>query len=284
MTSTPSFTAVILRLLIIQGVSLAIRITRLEVPASLAVGEGGWLVCEWADEGDHVYSLKWYFGIYEFYRWTPLETPSVRIFPVPYFDVDPQQSHRGRVLIHNLTEAAGGNYRCEVSGEAPVFKTSSDSALLIVVDLPDEQPRIIEDGVGPCRLQQLITVSCTSHGARPAPNLTFYINDESVDPTWDSRELVFVNETSGLETAVKSLQFPLRLTMVQLDGLQVKCVASIPEMYWLSSETTLSVELPHNYSHLFGSQGSVSYSSSQKTATHTPLLSTLVFLASRLLW
>ncbi|XP_071542507.1 uncharacterized protein [Panulirus ornatus] len=95
-----------------------------------------------------------------------------------------------------------------------------------------------------------------SHGSRPAPNLTVYINDESVDPDWDSRELVFVNETSGLETAVKSLQFPLRVTMVQLDGLQVKCVASIPEIYWLSSETTLSVELHHNYSHPIVSQGS----------------------------
>ncbi|XP_071524158.1 uncharacterized protein [Panulirus ornatus] len=122
--------------------------------------------------------------------------------------------------------------------------TTSDSAPLTAVDLPDAEPRIIEDGFGAYRLQQLITVNCTSHGARPAPNLTFYINNESVDPTWEIWEMVFVNETSGLETAVKSLQFVLRLTMVQLDAVQVKCVTSITEMYWQSSEMTLSVELP----------------------------------------
>lgn len=113
--------------------SRAIKITRLEVPTPLAVGEGGWLECEWVDEGDHVYALKWYLGIDEFYRWTPLETPQVKTFPTQHFIVDTQESNRGRVRIHNVTVDAGGNYRCEVSGEAPVFKTSFDSAFMTVV-------------------------------------------------------------------------------------------------------------------------------------------------------
>nr|XP_027222441.1 uncharacterized protein LOC113814588 [Penaeus vannamei] len=52
-----------------------ITITRVSVPTPLAVGEGGVLECEWTYDGDHVYTLKWYQGIREFYRWTPQETP-----------------------------------------------------------------------------------------------------------------------------------------------------------------------------------------------------------------
>ena len=119
--------------LIPTGVTWGIKITSLEVPTPLAVGEGGWLICEWEDEGDHVYALKWYVGGEEFYRWTPLETPAVKTFPLPHFEVDSQESRQGRVRVRNVTVTAGGKYRCEISGEAPKFKTSFATADMIVV-------------------------------------------------------------------------------------------------------------------------------------------------------
>ena len=112
---------------------MGIKITNLEVPTPLAVGEGGWLLCEWEDEGDHVYALKWYVGGEEFYRWTPLETPAVKTFMSSHFVVDSRESQRGRVRIRNVTMSAGGKYRCEISGEAPKFKTSFATADMMVV-------------------------------------------------------------------------------------------------------------------------------------------------------
>ncbi|XP_071521641.1 uncharacterized protein [Panulirus ornatus] len=285
MTPTHSFTAAVLPLLliIIQGVSQAIKITKLEVPSPLAVGEGGWLVCDWEDEGDHVYALKWYLGIDEFYRWTPLETPPVKTFPMQHFIVDTSESQYGCVRIRNVTVDAGGNYRCEVSGEAPVFKTSFSSAFMTVVDLPDERPRISVEKEVPYKLQQLVAINCSSHSAKPAPQLAFYINNQRVDPSWVSGEEVIVNKTTGLETAVRSLKFRLRPTMVHLGKLQVKCVASYPDLYWQSSEWDFDVDVPFNQGHLPGSQGFVSYGGGPGTTVHTLSLSLILMIINLLL-
>ncbi|KAK8740163.1 hypothetical protein OTU49_003069 [Cherax quadricarinatus] len=276
-----SLTSLFLHLLFLQGVSLAIRISQLEVPTLLAVGEGGWLVCDWDDEGDHVYSLKWYLGIDEFYRWTPLETPSVKTFPMQHFRVDTRASQRGRVRIHNVTVNAGGNYQCEVSGEAPVFKTSVKSSIMTVVDLPDERPTITGEEEGPFKLQQQVTFTCFSQNARPAPSLSFYINNQTVDPSWEEGVLVHVNKTTTLETAFKTLRFHLRPNMVHMGVLQVKCAASYPELYWESSERVFTVDLPYNHAYQPDSQGFMTHSGDNFRATpHTPLIYSLPLVLS----
>lgn len=252
--SLPALFRVLLRLLLIQGVALGIKITNLEVPTPLAVGEGGWLQCEWEDEGDHVYALKWYVGGEEFYRWTPLETPAVKTFMSSHFVVDSRESQRGRVRIRNVTVSAGGKYRCEISGEAPKFKTSFATADMMVVDLPDSQPRLVGGDAGPYQLHQVVTINCSSHDALPAPTLTFYINDQPVDPEWEDNDQVILNETSGLETSHKSLHFKLRPSMVSEGLLQVKCVASYPDLYWDSSDITFRVLSGHGSGFPLGSQ------------------------------
>ncbi|XP_042218111.1 uncharacterized protein LOC121863504 [Homarus americanus] len=276
MLSTVTLISFVYRLLIIQGVSTAIKITRLEVPTPLAVGDSGWLECEWADEGDHVYTLKWYLGIDEFYRWTPLETPSVKVFPTQHFNVDTQSSQRGRVKIRNVTVDAGGNYRCEVSGEAPVFKTSFRSAIMTVVDVPDDRPIISSKGRGPYRLQEQVTFTCSSHDAKPAPHLTFYINDQPVDPTWEEDEHIFLNDTTSLETVEKTLKFRLRPTMVQLGVLTVKCVASYPDLYWESSESAFTVDQP--YDSVYGHNGFVIIGGVSRPVGSSHLLYSLLLL------
>ncbi|XP_050716659.1 uncharacterized protein LOC126998713 [Eriocheir sinensis] len=258
------------------GVTWAIKITRLEVPTPLAVGDGGWLECEWKDEGDHVYALKWYVSGEEFYRWTPLETPAIKTFPSPHFEVDSRDSHRGRVRIRNVTVSAGGKYRCEISGEAPKFKTSFATADMTVVDLPDSRPRIEGNEAIPYQLHQTITINCSSHDALPAPSLTFYINDQPVDPEWEDLNQVLVNETSGLETSHKSLHFRLQPSMVPLGLLQVKCVASYPQLYWESSEKTFRVLAGQSSGLPLGSQGFVLQGEARRSEASMHFLSVLL--------
>ena len=46
------------------------------------------------------------------------------------------------VALKNLALGNTGNYACEVSGEAPKFKTSAGAGKMMVIDLPDERPII----------------------------------------------------------------------------------------------------------------------------------------------
>lgn len=51
-------------------------------------GESATLQCIYNMEGDSLYSIKWYKGKREFYRYTPKETPSMKIFPVAGINVE----------------------------------------------------------------------------------------------------------------------------------------------------------------------------------------------------
>ncbi|XP_042885761.1 uncharacterized protein LOC122261967 [Penaeus japonicus] len=112
-----------------------LHITNVNLPSPLAVGEGGWLECDWADDGDTIYALKWYLGLDEFYRWTPAETPPVKTFSMrgDPLTVDVDSSHKGRVRIQGVTLGAAGVFRCEVSAEAPSFHTESQVSNMVVV-------------------------------------------------------------------------------------------------------------------------------------------------------
>ena len=46
------------------------------------------------------------------------------------------------VALKNLALGNTGDYACEVSGEAPKFKTSAGAGKMMVIDLPDERPII----------------------------------------------------------------------------------------------------------------------------------------------
>ena len=104
------------------------------VPTPILVGANGLLECHYIPESDSVYSLKWYLGLHEFYRWTPAENPTVKIFPIhSAFQVDSKDSREGRVRIRNVTLSAEGTLRCEISGEAPEFHTEFKDVDMTVV-------------------------------------------------------------------------------------------------------------------------------------------------------
>jgi hypothetical protein len=46
-------------------------------------GENVNLICQYDLEGDTLYSMKWYKGKREFFRFTPKKEPSLQTFPVP---------------------------------------------------------------------------------------------------------------------------------------------------------------------------------------------------------
>ncbi|XP_069189058.1 uncharacterized protein [Procambarus clarkii] len=230
-----------------------LHITKVHVPTPVAVGEGGVLECEFVDEGESIYALKWYLGLDEFYRWTPAETPQVKTFPVrgDPLAVDTGASHRGRVKVYDVTLGASGVFRCEVSAEAPDFHTESDVATMVVVDLPDEDPRLSRSSLSH-QLHEAVSVNCSSTRSQPPAALTFYVNQELADPGWLIPYPPQEDPETGLETAVLGLRFPLRPRLLQGGAVSVKCTASIFDLYWASTEALIPADLPYHASIMEG--------------------------------
>lgn len=67
---------------IFLGLIHALRDVTVSVPKAIQKGENAILKCNYDMEGDILYSVKWYKGRREFYRYTPKENPAVRTFPV----------------------------------------------------------------------------------------------------------------------------------------------------------------------------------------------------------
>lgn len=68
---------------IIQG----LRDVKVTVPGAVRRGENAVLICLYDMEGDSLYSVKWYKGRREFYRFTPKENPAMKTFPIPGINV-----------------------------------------------------------------------------------------------------------------------------------------------------------------------------------------------------
>ena len=52
------------------------------IPEFLQKGETADLTCSYNLGGDTLYSVKWYKGRHEFYRYMPHELPQIKTFPV----------------------------------------------------------------------------------------------------------------------------------------------------------------------------------------------------------
>ncbi|KAK8734788.1 hypothetical protein OTU49_005649, partial [Cherax quadricarinatus] len=113
-----------------------------KVPSHQVTGESVELECNFDQEGDVLYSVKWYRGQNEFFRYIPADTPKMQIFDLPGITVDTALSDARKVTLRSVSLQSSGKYKCEVSADSPSFHTESRSAEMLVVDLPDEVPTI----------------------------------------------------------------------------------------------------------------------------------------------
>ena len=67
---------------------MGLRDVNVTIPQAVKKGDNALFVCEYDLEGDTLYSVKWYKGGREFYRYTPKENPAMKIFPVPGISVE----------------------------------------------------------------------------------------------------------------------------------------------------------------------------------------------------
>lgn len=59
---------------------LALRNVSVTIPLAVKRGDNAILICNYDIENDTLYTVKWYRGRREFYRYTPKENPAWKIF------------------------------------------------------------------------------------------------------------------------------------------------------------------------------------------------------------
>ncbi|CAG4937385.1 unnamed protein product [Colias eurytheme] len=187
----------------------------INVPNAVLVGETVTLECTWQLEDEEaLYSVKWYRGREEFYRYIPKELPHTRVFPLPGIEVDISRSGARRVVLQDATPAMAGRFRCEVSADAPTFHTEIRSAPLDVVETPEWGPKLVSDrswyGVG-----STLRATCASPPAHPPVNLTFALNGREIDmesfahelPDWFKWDPPAKSETTTTEPPDEDINF-----------------------------------------------------------------------------
>ena len=176
-------TEILLLSLSLSQYALALSLTQLQVPPFGLGGQSVSLVCEYDSQGEEVYSVKWYKGGLEIFRFLPSSAQPVSVFPRPGVNIMQSQSNATVLHLTNLSIATTGRYRGEVSTEAPVFRTESKYGALLVIVLPAAPPQITSENSS--SLTQLapgdlLLLSCRSDQSKPAADLTWTINGQKV--------------------------------------------------------------------------------------------------------
>ncbi|KAL1377146.1 hypothetical protein pipiens_004222 [Culex pipiens pipiens] len=112
----------------------AIRSVQLVVdPPAVRRSQHATLTCMYDLEDTPLYSVKFYRGLREFYRFSPSEYPEKKIFPFPGINVDLSLSNASQVVIRNIGFGLSGNFSCEVTADAPLFSTATGHLQMQVV-------------------------------------------------------------------------------------------------------------------------------------------------------
>lgn len=248
------------------------------VPTHKLVGDSVLLKCRFDMEGDTLYSVKWYRNEREFFRYVPNDRPKLQIFPQDGIRVERSKSGKHAVFLYDLQLAASGTYRCEVSAEAPSFRTKHEEKLMVVVQEPFQNEII---GLQPSyHVGDLVNVTCYSRGSSPPAELAWKVNDDKIYDernflqkaqasfSQDSSKYQYSNQAAtftliqpevaepqflfgtirdwfgkhsdDLDTAASNLNFYVQ-EHHKHTGLKVECTASIGPAYWHASQETCTV-------------------------------------------
>ncbi|XP_056638730.1 uncharacterized protein LOC130446476 isoform X1 [Diorhabda sublineata] len=189
------------------------------------------LRCTYNLQGEPLYTVKYYRGTHEFYRYTPKELPSTKTFTYNGVNVDSQSSNEHQVVLRDVGFSLSGKFSCEVTTDAPNFSTATVSEEMLVVVLPTNSPSLSTDksfyDIG-----DVLSASCTSPSSRPASKLTFILNNIEVCQT------CYRNKTQVGELFESRLFMTLPLFESHFNNgrLTLKCVAKIGDFYQQETE------------------------------------------------
>ncbi|CAG9770557.1 unnamed protein product [Ceutorhynchus assimilis] len=207
--------------------TIALKNVKLTIqPAIVQYLSHSTLRCSYELEDDILYSVKWYRGLLEFYRYTPSEHPSTKVFPFEGITVDESSSNSTQVVLRNIEFNLSGNFSCEVTTDLPHMVTGVDQQSMIVIQLPESSPKI-SVGRDIMNTGDLLRANCSSPPSRPPVTLQFKLNDRMVaqnDPYPFRKSSERSWSDLALELVLNDLHF-------ENGRLVLHCIAILPEVY-----------------------------------------------------
>ncbi|XP_031619649.1 uncharacterized protein LOC116338489 [Contarinia nasturtii] len=235
----------LLQILLNCGLSTATirNVSLLVDPPSVRRGQHATFICSYDLSGAPLYSVKFYRGNHEFYRYSPSELPTSKVFQFVGFNVDLSMSNASQVVIRNVGFGLSGNFSCEVTADAPSFSTRTAHTLLQVVDLPERKPMLwteherYEPG-------EILVANCSSPPSRPRVELKLSINNL----VQYAAEPQYITTTDNLVATHINLRLQLQSSHfhgsppLTTGGLTLRCMAEIPNLYLESTELELGAK------------------------------------------
>ncbi|XP_035772869.1 uncharacterized protein LOC118456325 [Anopheles albimanus] len=230
-------------LLLLPSVIVALRDVQVSVPPAVRRGETVTLLCFYDLDGESLYAVKWYKGRREFYRYTPNESPPLKIFPTQGVMIKRSASNESHLVLLDVSMASSGKYSCEVSADAPSFHTLIKTGDLEVCEVPKHVPTI--HGIrSRYRIGDIIRGNCSSHNARPPANITWYINEAQANPSYIRTHKPFRERKSDLETSLVGIHFVASSHHFINGKLKIRCTARIHDIYLQSTERSVDEDRP----------------------------------------
>ncbi|KAL0267588.1 UNVERIFIED_CONTAM: hypothetical protein PYX00_009820 [Menopon gallinae] len=94
----------------------SLRDLRVSVPQAIRRGETAVLLCDFDLEGDSLYTVKWYKGRREFYRFTPKDEFPIKTFPIERIPIERHVDVSVPILF-DRPSVGGFHCRTERAGE-----------------------------------------------------------------------------------------------------------------------------------------------------------------------
>ncbi|CAL4140904.1 unnamed protein product, partial [Meganyctiphanes norvegica] len=210
------------------------RIRNFEVPLHVSRGEDVTLKCEFDLQDEKLYSIKWYKGGREFFRYVPHERPQKAHYTLTGVNVDMSASDGQIVKLRSVTLATSGRYKCEVLAEAPAFNTLVEHAILTVVEIPREKP-VVVGGRKKYQPGDMVRLNCTSSPSKPAATLTWFINGRRVTRNQSPHHYLTPYQPlmleDGLEVSTLGLTFRATHEHFPKNLLSLRCSSEIGIYY-----------------------------------------------------
>jgi len=189
-----------------------------------------------------IYSLKWYKGHEEFFRYVPSEEEPIVKYNRSGVFVDVNRSDGRRVHLWKVDWFTKGEYRCEVTADD--FETASNTVQTDVVAVPKRDPKI-EGQKTRYSLGETVNLNCTSNASIPETELSWYVNSKEATEDMLIR-YGRVREPSNLLTSTLGLRFRIGIQHSRAGSVKVKCVAMLLQVYLKSNEISFEVKRPQN--------------------------------------
>ncbi|EDW77979.2 uncharacterized protein Dwil_GK24768 [Drosophila willistoni] len=238
------FVFVVVILSLFADFIVALKDVSVMIPQAVKRGSNALFTCNYDMENDTLYSVKWYKGKREFYRYTPKENPAMKVFAMSSgLNVERNLSNQSHVVLQSVPLNISGKFTCEISVEAPTFQTAMVSGEMEVVELPEEHT-VVTGIQARYRIGDLVDGNCSIKYSKPAANLTWTINGIVVPPHHIKTYQIEKQENSTLESVTSAIHFMVTTQHFLKGQMRLKCTSTIFDIFKEEIESVIEEDRP----------------------------------------